>query len=358
MSDTKITIDHLKELQQAIQTQFVDKYIEKIDAIHGINSKTKLKDSTPIIELGKLSKLIRSHVTKIGIVLKPENLKESNFDAIYKELKNLIDNIFYLFSLLPLFYKDEKNNYTDFFLEKLDEAVLTMINSLSLLSVELKSKFDDLSYDEHRLRCIGLIWSNCDSFDLLVKLDNFTLLADFLKDSVDTIKDIIEEVESFLDDPEGHVQDNFEFMSEADFFDDNSDNENPDGEDIDPNDIKEVVEAVLPFMEKWQKKLVLLKTFYNSIRNVMNAKDKPKIFTINNLNEFYSLQKKALVECDDITSTLQLATAEYDQKIFDSELSGLNSCVDDMIKIVKTIKKSPNDKNEYLNVWKRKFCEN
>lgn len=356
MSDTKITLEHLKELKSAIESEFLERYKDNLEAIHNIESKTKLKDSTPLIELSKLSKLLRSHSTKLGIILNPDTFNEKNHEATYKELKAIIDTTFYLFSLLPLFRKGKL--YTQLLLSQLDNSILKFLNSLQSLCRELDSKYNNKEFDEERLMCIGMIWSCCDDWDAISKLGNLGMLAESFKSSSKLIRDVIDEVEEFLEDPESNIGQSFDL---DDDFDSEEESDvvtlEKDSKDTESNNTEDVVALVLPIMKQWKVKVVLLRTLFNSFRNVIMSKDPPKIYTIEMLDDLDKLHISIAGLADNFTCTIYMADETFTKDDITEESDEINKAVKQMLSIIKNIKKKASDKNEFATVWETKFFE-
>lgn len=352
-----ISLNHLIELKSAIETEFLARYNDNLEAIHSIESKTKLQDSTPLIELSKLSKLLRSHSTKLGIILKPTTFKETNYEATYKELKSLIDTTFYLFSLLPLFYNGKK--HTKLLLQKLDESMLKYLTSLKLLCQELESKFDNKEFDEERLTCIGMIWFCCDSWDEISSLKDLGILADSFKASSQLIRDVVEEVNEFLEDPEGNIGQKLDFLTDdLDSIESDSvvvvqeqQEESPD------KTTEDLVEIILPIMKEWKRKVILIRTLFNSFRNIIVSKDPPKIYTIEMLDDLNELHKSIAASADNLTCTIYMADETFTKEDIREEIEEINMKVKKMLSIIKNIKKRPGDKNEFVGVWESKFFE-
>ncbi|CAL9732904.1 hypothetical protein MOUN0_O08944 [Monosporozyma unispora] len=359
MSGVKIECKHLIELKSAIESEFLARYKDNLDAIHNIESKTKLQDSAPLIELSKLSQLLRSHSTKLGIILKPETFTEKNYEATYKELKSIIDTTFYLFSLLPLFQNKE---YTQLLLSQLDASMLKFLNSLQSLCKELDSKFNNKEYDEERLMCIGMIWSCCDDWDSISKLGNLGILAESIKLSSQLIRDVMDEVEDFLEDPEANIGQRLDFLD--DDFDSEDDEDKDDQVTVDKNhedseskSLEDIVALVLPIMKEWKIKVVLLRTLFNSFRNVIMSKDPPKIYTIEMLDDLDNLHKSIAGSADNFTCTIYMADETFTKDDITEETDEINKDVRQMLSIIKKIKKKASDKNEFANVWETKFFE-
>lgn len=361
MSETKVILDHLVDLKNAIESEFLARYKDNLIAIHNIESKTKLKDSTPLIELTKLSQLLRSHSTKLGIILKPETFTEKNYEATYKELKSIIDTTFYLFSLLPLFYSGK--NYTKLLVKRLDESILKFLNSLQSLCKELDAKFNNQEFDEERLICIGMIWSCCDDWDQISKSKDLGILADSFKSSSQLLRDVMDEVEEFLEDPESNIGQSLDFLDDDDF---DSEEEEVKGDVVTVDDktpktesqtTKDLINLILPIMEEWKIKVVLLRTLFNSFRNVIMSKDPPKIYTIDMLDELDELHKSIAAAADNFTCTMYMADETFTKEDIDEEAKEINTNVKKMLSIIKNVKKKPSDKNEFVKVWETKFFE-
>ncbi|CCK70973.1 uncharacterized protein KNAG_0F03110 [Huiozyma naganishii CBS 8797] len=345
MADSiNVSLSHLTDLQNAIKTQFLDRYLDNLDAIHTIQSSTKFKDSTALKELGKLSQLIRSHATKIGIVLNPETFNPQNYAAVYKELKSLIDVVFLLFSVTPLFYTAQnKKMYAQFLLERLDSALLNLLNGLNFLSEELKGKLEDGSFDENRLRSVGILWSTCDALDDISTKGNFGLLSDKVKVSSDMINDVVTEIDEFLEDPESVL----EGMADLGLSD---------LETEDAGDSTETIKAIRPFMEVWKNKLKLIKLLLSSFNSTITSTTyNEKDYSGSMLDELNSLHQSIAEQVDDFISDIYMADESFTAEDSKEEISKLDATIRKMIKVIKNLNKSDQKKIKWINTWECKY---
>ena len=135
-SDSIKDNEKLLELLDSIEEQFLVPY-KKPEDFRKISSTTKLQDSTPIKELGKLASVLKAHCTKIGIVCKPGTF-DSNHKVVFTEIQNLSTPLFFLLSLFPLFYRNK--DYPKFFIDQLDESTLQLLDGLRELVSELQTR--------------------------------------------------------------------------------------------------------------------------------------------------------------------------------------------------------------------------
>ncbi|CCC69883.1 hypothetical protein NCAS_0D03020 [Naumovozyma castellii] len=344
MSET-ITKEQIGELLESIKSQFIEPYQNKIDAIHNISTSTKLKDSTALLELSKLSQLIKSQSTKLGIVTQPENFNAKNYRAIYTELQELIKSIFYLLSLVPLFHKDPTHSFTKLFLKKLDAQLLALISSLSMLIDEISKKLEETKSDENRLMAIGLLWSVCDSLNDLTKKGNFGLLRDYISDSASMVDDTLTDIKEWLDDPQ--LEDNF--------FGDEEEEE----EDANPSDNEEdtkALERMEVFLKEWETNLKLIKlllvSFKKSVsKTTYEATESNAVL----LDEFQELHSQLGLHIDDFISGVFMSDASFQPNDFDEDIETLNKDLTQIVKIIREINKKDPANSKWIKVWETKY---
>lgn len=348
---TTVTIDQLKELQKAIRDQFISLYQNNTDAIRNISSSTKIKNSTPCLELVKLSQLIKAHTTKIGIILKPETFTEENYNATYKELKSFIDYVFFYFSLLPLFYKNEE--YPEFMLKKLDNATLELLNGMNVLCDELDKKFEQHDLDEDRLLCIGIIWTSCDTLEDIGQKGKFGLLADSIRESSGLVDDVLNEVNEFLEEPSlGNG-----FMLDDGFSSDEDDEEEGEEHTLLEDD-KETLKKLTTFLDVWKTKLKMIKLLLSSFTSTISSttyKSTNKKGSI--LDELHSQHLIIIKNIDELIGDVFMSDSSFDLKDFDEQIGSVNQS---MVKIVAVMKKLNDEdvkKSKWINVWETKYFE-
>lgn len=346
----EVTRSHLEELQRTIREQFIDTYKNNKDALRKIKSTTKLQDSDPLIELGKLSQLIRSYITKIGIITKPDAFKEANFRATFKELKGFTDITFYLFSLLPVFYKDEKN--AEFLLNRIDYAVFELLNGMEVLCDELNRKFDDLKSDKDRLLSVGMIWASCDVFDTISKKGNFGLLVDNVRGSNGLIDDVLSDIDEFLEDPSFEMEG---LTLEDDFESDND-------EERDENELesgeKEVLGHVINFVEEWKNNVKLIRLLLSSfVSSISSTTYKSTDYSGSMLDELQSLHLAITAELDDLIADVFMSGSSFDRDEMKEQIEILDGSLNKLVAVIKKLNKGDSKKSKWIDVWATKYFE-
>lgn len=357
MSATKITATHLEDLRQALLKQIVGKYLHDIASLHNEEIKVDLKDSTPIIELDKLAKLIRAHATKLGLVLQPENFKESNYKAIYDEIKSIMDNTLYVFSLVPLFYKDNGTRYTSQFLKKFDSTLESLAACIESLCYELELKLKNKEDDRIRLYLIGRFRNACDELEGLANVDEVDLLIKNMRDAVTTIEDNIREVGDYHADPRMTIIENEEFAAELDddFDYENDKPRNVEEKESESINVDKTVKIVKPLLEDWLKKLENVKSFLIYAINMVEAtKNGPEGLNVSKMDDIQGSVDVLLSECDEVSSSLQLVTENFERDDYEGDVEGVSVSGNALIKDLAPLVKSKNDTKE-LDAWKEKF---
>lgn len=346
-----ITTTQLKELQKAIRDQFVTLYKNNTDALRAISSSTKIKDSTPCAELVKLAQLIKSHTTKIGIILNPETFTEENYNATFKELKSFIDYVFFYFSILPLFYKDEE--YPEFMLKKIDNATLELLNGMDVLCEELDKKFEHHDTDEDRLLCVGIIWNSCDTLEDIGKKGKFGLLSDSIRESNGLVDDVLIEVDEFLEEPT---------LGNGFMLDDGFDSEEEDDEDETPKileDDKETVEKLTEFLKIWKTKLKMIKLLLSSFTSTISSttyKSTNKKGSI--LDDLYSQHQIITQNIDELIGDVFMTESVFESSDFEEQIELLNKSLTSIVSVMKKLNDEDVKKSKWINVWEVKYFEN
>ena len=345
-----ITIENLKELQTAIKEQFIDLYKDDNEALRKISSTTKIQGSTPCEELVKLSKLIKAHTTKLGIILKPDTFTEANYLATYKELKAFVDYVFFFFSLLPLFYGDKE--YPEFMLKKLDHAAQELLNGMNVLCEELTRKFEESDSDEDRLLCIGMIWSSCDALESIGQKGKYGLLADSIRESNGLIDDVLGDVAEFLEEP---------CFNSGDMMDDGFSSDEDDEENSEPANLEddpETLAKLTVFVQEWQTKLKMIKLLLSSFVSTISAKDYKSVNKAGSvLDDLHVEHSRITKDVDELFGDIFMSDSTFDRADFAEPIETLNSSVRSMIVVMKKLNNDDTKKSKWLNVWDAKYFE-
>ncbi|CUS22590.1 LAQU0S06e01486g1_1 [Lachancea quebecensis] len=348
------TQQDIRALVATIRADFVDSFASR-EQLRALKPTTNLKDSDALTELDKLSRIIKAHATKVGIIYHPEKFHK-NVTPAFKELQLFSNSIFFLLSLLPLFHTDK---FADYFVDELDYSVLGLLSGVKGLCDEVDSLLDGKAASasgrdapeaaEHDLRLVsvGKIWASCDSLQELAKSGNLGLLNKRVGASVRLITDSLSELDEWLQDPELESQDPFGLESEPE-----SDAER------DTSGDKEVLAEMVKFLETWQQKLkmirLLLSSFSKSVSSDEYKSKEPLALQLAKLNTLHAV---VVEKVDELISTVFMAGQEFDPE--DEEILELISLLNDslrkMVQIIKTLNRGDEKKGKWIEVWDAKY---
>lgn len=332
-----------------IRSQFCETYRNGKD-LRGISSHTRLQDSDEHTELKKLAQIIAAHATKIGIVCEPSIFYE-NLTPLAKELQEFAHSLFYLLSLLPLFYHDGQDVWASFFLQRLDEKVLELLNGASVLCNDIDAMLKDENRekeDADRLRSIGMIWAACDCLQKLADKRNFGILGDAIQENCSLVQDALQDIEDWIADPQ--------FGNEFDLEESEDEEEH---ESAGPNgDDEEALTKMTHFIETWKIKIKMIKLLLSSFAktistNFYNSKEvKGSI-----LQELYDLQRSVVAQVDELISDFLMSDASFDTEELHPPIENLNGLLAKMVKILKHLNDKDVKKSKWVHVWETKYFE-
>ncbi|CCE63750.1 hypothetical protein TPHA_0F02700 [Tetrapisispora phaffii CBS 4417] len=359
----------IKDLLTKIRTDFVEPYQDdNLKRLHEISSTTDLSksQSTPVEELLKLSKLIKAYSTKVGIVCHPEKLlNDDNDKAVFTELSNLTNTLFYFFSLLPLFYNDKKDSYAKFFIQHLDKDVLSLLNGLSklvndLISILEKENADGSKEDtdseslidsENRLLSIGIIWSACDSLTLLAEKNSVGILSDNIRTSCSLTDDILIDIEEWLEDPAI----GYDMLLEAE---DEANEELDSDSDIDKEG--EAIERIKAFLLTWQVNVKLIRLLLSSFTKSISDNSSKQVIKYEGsaLDKLQNLHVKTIEYLDELIADVFMSDTSFNPEEMDDVIARLNETLKQMLKIIKKINNTDAMKSKWVTVWENKYFGN
>ena len=230
--------------------------------------------------------------TSLGIISCPDKLGK-NEAAFKKQVVDLMNVMFYLLSLVPLFHDA---SFADYFTTKFDNEVISLILSVHKLSdelieiIELGSGSESNDYEtkedapaDERLISIGMIWSQCDNLHILSSQGNMGLLSEHISSSIKLLQDSIEEINEWLQDP----------VISADPFGIN-DSYSDEGNEPDNYDEEEAPESMINFVQTLLQKSKLLKLLLSSLSKSIDIK-KDTASTSEYLSELNKLHRSIAV---------------------------------------------------------------
>lgn len=235
------------------------------------------KVDNPLDELLKLVKLIKAHVTKVGIIFKPETLAKQESTA-YNTLEKLSESLILLVSVISQL---QANQISKLFYNEIVHQTTQLIESNHELAIELTYIYDEKE-DSARLLSVGKIWSNCDSLTELINNGALNLLTSKIKQSIGLIDDGFDEFVEWVKNP---VDINDPFGFSDDEGDEEEGDKFDDGEKS--NDEEEDSAELKAYAEKWLKKIELDRLLLASFK-----KSLPKSTSGAQIDEIDFLQRK------------------------------------------------------------------
>lgn len=311
-----------------------------------VNDPIKIKEiksasvDNPIEELTKLVSLIKAHTTKIGIIFKPETFKKQ-YDAAYNTVSKASETIILLISIIPqlnpellsiIFYDEIILKISEIF-----QSNLELVSQLEIIEQETQEDSEVTATDINtRLMSVGKVWSSCDNLTKVLKDGKLGLLNTKFKQSIMLIEDGLDEFEEWVEDPE---------VSEDPFgFDE-------DDEEDEPEELDDETKAELTaFGTKILNKFKLIKLLFSSI-----SKSLPSVTSGKTINELFENQKLVVNLIDKLI--VELIINAKISKLTDELLTNINKNCNNLLKIVKTVNKSNENKVKWCEAWESKFSQ-
>lgn len=315
--------------------------------------------TNPLEELDKLAKLIRAHTTKVGIVFKPETLMKST-DAAFNTLQKLSESLVLMISIISqlkskiisdMFYKEILNSVR--LLIESNSHFVDELSTMELNNSEGSKTQAPASHSENeidgRLVSVGKIWSNCDALSKLVKDGELGVLSKKIKQSIILIEDGLDEFEEWAENPDDFDMDDDPFG----FSDDESEEEEvpPTNETSDKvNGNKEGKENLIEFSQLWLSKIKLIKLLLTSVTRSL-----PSVTSGDIINNIYDVQRLLVNKIDTLVVDLMMSKEVDEESVLNSE--DITKMCYKLIKIVKDVNKSNENKIKWCVAWDSKFKE-
>lgn len=297
------------------------------------------KVDDPLAELVKLSKLIKAHTTKVGIIFKPDVL-EKQAESSFNTLQRLSESCVFLMSLVgQLDEKELSSIFYDEILSQIIEVVASniyLVNQLIILenSVGSDSQPAELVVEsDGRLMSVAKVWSSCDALVKVVNGGKIGALNLKFKQSIALIEDGLGDFEEWAEDPEP-MDDPFDL--------DDSDSES---EPVPlPEDQKQELKE---FGQLWLGKFKLVKLLFSS-----TSKSLPSITSGETIDSIYKAQRDIVKHIDNLI--VELMMCELGDKV-KSDASEITKNCNALLKIVKQVNKSNESKIKWCDAWDSKF---
>ncbi|GMM33456.1 hypothetical protein DASC09_007810 [Saccharomycopsis crataegensis] len=356
MSSENYTLAQLEDLNKTFKKSLAA-YFHLVSH----NGKDDLKKieaasvDSPLDEFIKISVLIHSNATKLGLVFKYP-LPQTNYNAAYKQLKDYFELYALLMSLVSQINKE--NKFSVLFYDTILSTLSTLFSINEFVSEEIasilgfsasSSKEEIEKKNKNRLVVIGKIWNTCDEFKELLQNGELSLLNSELKSSVTLIGDALLDFEAWLENPEEVEDDPFGF---DDFSDEEGETKEETNEPVNEAELAEKVEIGKKWVEKVKLIKILLSIIGKSLANI--KKEKGKITTAQ-LNDVFNSQSNVVGEIDELVSSLAMGGSVKEVKEIADELvtkvKQSNKCLADINNLLKDTDKA----NQLIESWNKKF---
>lgn len=231
------------------------------------NEIAAAKVENPMEEFAKVTKLIKAHTTKVGIIFKPDNLKNDDVSAAFTTLENLSNSS----KLLVTLYSQLRQKQISQLLRNdiklsLIQLYVSLVRLLDELNVEYAEQASTNDSDG-RLKSVGIVWSNCDSLISLIDNGEIGALTMKIKSNIGLIEDGFEEFVEWVENPVDFNDDDpfgLEFSEEEDLDDeiDGTEDSSPPAMNGDAKDRTELI----AFCKLWIKQIELIKLLLASFK--------------------------------------------------------------------------------------------
>ncbi|AET38613.1 uncharacterized protein Ecym_3105 [Eremothecium cymbalariae DBVPG len=308
-------------------------------SLHDIKSSTQLKDSTPLIELGKLAKLLKAQITKAAILSQKSRIA-GNETVLTKQLHELEQSLFYLLSLFPKFHLS--GDYASYLLKQLDETVLALVQCMQQIYVEIKE-------GNENLLSVGKLWSLCDELLSISEEGNLGLLKKHISSSTKLVNDTILEIHDWLEDPILEQDDPFGL--------DGSSGEDNDGADTDRNVCEVASKEMVEFVQKLERKLKLIKLLLGSFNKSVEVEKSHSRAAVEIFDKLNTMHHDIVPQIDEFVSSIFMLGADFDPEDGDiiEELNKLNTSMKQLCKLVRKLNFKNPMKNKWLENWEAQW---
>lgn len=318
------------------------------------SSTSSANVKNPLEELSKLSKLIKAHTTKVGIIFKPSTIEKGEASAAYNTFQKLSESSILLNSVMQQL---DQKIISKIFYDELVDCVRLMFGSMKVLVGELREiaelqvesednqkKDDELDAGSKRLVSIGMIWNNCDTLDEILKKGKLGILTAKLKRSIEFIDDGLDEFEEWASDPQEMDDDPFGL---GDYDSDEEEEEAAPSKNEDRD-----LDSLIKFSQNWLGKFKLVKLLLISI-----TKSLPEVTSGETIDSIYATQKSVVSNIDKLIGSLTI-NMEWDDEDCKEFTENINKGCRLLVKQVREVNKKSESKVKWCDAWQSKFSEN
>lgn len=258
------------------------------------------KVAHPLEELTKLAKLVKAHTTKVGIVYKRENIKNTDYKAQFSTTEQLMGAAQALVTVLAQL---KGLDVPQFYSEEMFYLWTRCYLGLKQLVGECRAIVDGEDADSEsdaRLVSVGVVWELCDSVTALLKGEPLVLLTEKISESLGQLDDGYEDFKEWAENPE-----TVDFDDMFDDFD-GSDSE-PEKPPVEELDLAKK-DGLRVYAQRWTKKIDWIRILVGLFKKLVPKVTKPK-----DLDEIYGLQTQLVRTVDRFITDLMLEQSLDDE---------------------------------------------
>lgn len=357
--------DLLKSYKEALRF-----WLESIKSEGEISKIRAAEVKEPLEELQKVTKLIKAHTTKVGIIFKPEVL-EKETETSFNTLQKLSESIVLLVSLVAqLNPNDISQIFFDEIVYCINEILRSNIQLVDQLMVleHISDPYNDandgqdsgdggvnvpgVETSDGRLVSVGKVWSSCDGMIKILQDGRLGVLRVKFKQSIGLIEDGLDEFDEWAENPEEFDDDDpFGLDDSEEDEEEQEEQANPPssgkGDETDDEDTEIKRNQLITVSKSWLNKFKLIKLLLTS-----TSKSLPSVTSGDTINIIYQAQKDIVNLIDKLIVELMMNGLTPSGKQYGD---GITKNCNTILKVVKEVNKSNDTKVKWCTSWQSKY---
>ncbi|EGV63110.1 hypothetical protein PSN45_004621 [Yamadazyma tenuis] len=341
-----------KELKQLLKSfhEALEYWAKSLETKKSMEEIKSAQVSDPLDELTKLSKLIKAHVTKVGIIFKPDILQKQ-VESSYNTLQKLSESNVLLISLAAQLDPNQLSRiFYDEIIDRIKQILLSntyLVQQLMIIEKTIEANDDGeqvpvspLEETDGRLVSVGKIWSCCDGLAKVVADGKIGVLNSKFRQSIDLIEDGLEDFAEWVENPEA--------FDDEDPFGFTDDEESDEDDGATPPETDENKQELKDYGKLWLARFKLVRLLLTSI-----SKSLPSVTSGDTINIIYQAQKAIVSNVDKLIVDLMMSSRiDADTESYAGEIT--RNCRN-LIKVVRDVNKSNEAKVKWCDTWDTKF---
>lgn len=333
------------------------------------------KVDAPLEELVKISKLIKAHTTKVGILFEPSSFKNAGSAAV-KTVSELSSSFVLYVSVLAqlspaaisrLFHREIFSVSTSLITnarllvsellviikENENETATSDTTGKPEDTPSLNDATDPKATVDPRLVSVGKVWASCDEMVKLIEAGNLRYLEKQTKMHLTLIDDGLDEFSEWAENPE-EFDDEDPFGFEDEFSDEEDDESPPVGEEEsdseETNTSSQEKEKLRSYCKLWLEKFKLVRLLFFSIN-----KSLPLLVGGENIDEIYAAQELISRDIDQLIVDIMLS--QVIDHVVEKHATNIDKGCYKIVKILKGVNEKSLTKVKWCALWESKFKE-